>query len=266
MHFSFLFAFVFLILSESVSGMHRLVLGAQQGRIGAMFSNFVMIGMRHCSYSQNNNPYKVLGISEQASLSDAKAAYHALVKSNHPDVGGSHEEFVNIQNAWEQIKSGVFSENQDFSGGSNQQNASSYKTTNDYRTWEEYPSRKSTIKKEELPVLGLIFGLLFYIGYNTSYVKVYQNDQLILKKSDWSFLKLATLSAMALAASYRLYSELSRPSFEDLVDKYLLIQQEQDKAIVVIRFQEALKKHGYVSSKDQKRAEEVLREFGFFVG
>ena len=50
-------------------------------------------------------PYwKVLGISEKAPLSAAKAAYLALVKKEHPDHGGDAAKFNQIVEAWKQAQ------------------------------------------------------------------------------------------------------------------------------------------------------------------
>ena len=50
------------------------------------------------------NPYQTLGIKNNASLSDIKAAYRVLVKKYHPDAGGDQEKIVAINAAWETLK------------------------------------------------------------------------------------------------------------------------------------------------------------------
>ena len=50
------------------------------------------------------NPYKVLGINDDASLSDIKAAYRVLVKKHHPDKGGDKKTILEINEAWEILK------------------------------------------------------------------------------------------------------------------------------------------------------------------
>lgn len=52
------------------------------------------------------NPYAVLGISQSASNSEAKAAYRKLAMEHHPDRGGSEARFKEIKAAWEWIESG----------------------------------------------------------------------------------------------------------------------------------------------------------------
>jgi len=75
---------------------------------------------RH-EYSKNNqpgdenlkNPYEILGISKNSSDEDVKKAYKELVSKYHPDrvehLGEdfkkiAHEKFVEIKNAYEEIK------------------------------------------------------------------------------------------------------------------------------------------------------------------
>jgi molecular chaperone DnaJ len=43
----------------------------------------------------------VLGVSQQASEAEIKAAYRALVKRHHPDAGGDDESIVALNAAWE---------------------------------------------------------------------------------------------------------------------------------------------------------------------
>jgi len=55
------------------------------------------------------NPYKVLGVKPSASVKDLKKAHRVLARKFHPDVpGGSHEKFQEIQDAFEQVKTGVW--------------------------------------------------------------------------------------------------------------------------------------------------------------
>ncbi len=51
-----------------------------------------------------NNPFKTLGISENATLSEIKHAHRALVKKYHPDTGGDEEKILAINAAWEILK------------------------------------------------------------------------------------------------------------------------------------------------------------------
>jgi len=50
------------------------------------------------------DPYKVLGVSKDSSDSEIKAAYRKLAKEHHPDKGGSHEKFAEINAAYDSIK------------------------------------------------------------------------------------------------------------------------------------------------------------------
>ena len=52
---------------------------------------------------QNENPYKILGLNENASTDIIKDAYKHLVKKNHPDKGGNKDDFCKIQSAYSLI-------------------------------------------------------------------------------------------------------------------------------------------------------------------
>jgi len=55
------------------------------------------------------NPYKILGVKPSASVQELKKAHRVLARKFHPDVpGGSHEKFQEIQDAYEQVKTGVW--------------------------------------------------------------------------------------------------------------------------------------------------------------
>lgn len=47
------------------------------------------------------SPYEVLGIAETATQDEVKKAYRTLVKSRHPDKGGTVDGFTQIQKAYE---------------------------------------------------------------------------------------------------------------------------------------------------------------------
>jgi DnaJ-class molecular chaperone len=49
------------------------------------------------------NHYKVLGVAPNASEEDVKKAYRSLVRTAHPDKGGSAERFQRIQKSYESI-------------------------------------------------------------------------------------------------------------------------------------------------------------------
>jgi len=52
-----------------------------------------------------NDPHSVLGVARGAPEEVVEAAYRALAKEKHPDNGGDPEEFKNIRQAYETIKS-----------------------------------------------------------------------------------------------------------------------------------------------------------------
>lgn len=75
---------------------------------------------RHASSAPRaKNPYTVLGIKQGATKEEIKKAYRVMARKHHPDApGGNHEKFQEIQEAYEQIKSGVWiQKNEDGSGG-----------------------------------------------------------------------------------------------------------------------------------------------------
>ncbi|CBZ25541.1 conserved hypothetical protein [Leishmania mexicana MHOM/GT/2001/U1103] len=60
-------------------------------------------------YASSKNPYAVLGIKQGANKAEIKKAYRVLARKHHPDApGGSDERFREVQEAYEQIKSGVW--------------------------------------------------------------------------------------------------------------------------------------------------------------
>ena len=59
--------------------------------------------------AKKKSPYKVLGVKQSASVAELKKAHRVLARKFHPDVpGGSHEKFQEIQDAYEQVKTGVW--------------------------------------------------------------------------------------------------------------------------------------------------------------
>ena len=46
------------------------------------------------------DPYEVLGIARGASFEEIRAAYRRASKSCHPDLGGSHEQMVELNAAY----------------------------------------------------------------------------------------------------------------------------------------------------------------------
>ncbi|KAJ9444588.1 chaperone protein DNAj [Diplonema papillatum] len=64
---------------------------------------------------ENGSPYAVLGLKEDATSDDVKAAYRRLSMTSHPDKGGSLEEFQRIQMAHNIIVKGLY-QNEDKMG------------------------------------------------------------------------------------------------------------------------------------------------------
>jgi hypothetical protein len=59
------------------------------------------------AYNQAYNPFHVLGVTDDMSLDEIKRVYHQLCLIYHPDrPTGNKEKFLEIQEAWEQIKGG----------------------------------------------------------------------------------------------------------------------------------------------------------------
>ncbi len=50
------------------------------------------------------NPYKILGISKNATLEEIRTAFRSLAKKHHPDKGGSESKIIEINQAWEILK------------------------------------------------------------------------------------------------------------------------------------------------------------------
>lgn len=60
-------------------------------------------------FASSKNPYTVLGIKQGADKTEIKKAYRVLARKHHPDApGGSDVKFREVQEAYEQIKSGVW--------------------------------------------------------------------------------------------------------------------------------------------------------------
>ena len=49
------------------------------------------------------NFYKQLGLKNNATRTEIKAAYRLLAKKYHPDTGGDNEKFLALQLAWETL-------------------------------------------------------------------------------------------------------------------------------------------------------------------
>lgn len=50
---------------------------------------------------KRSNSYEVLGVDLNATKSEIKKAYREKVLETHPDKGGSNEEFIKVQDAYE---------------------------------------------------------------------------------------------------------------------------------------------------------------------
>jgi len=50
------------------------------------------------------DPYKILGVSPDATREEAQKAYRKKAAECHPDRGGSHEDMVKVNAAWEAIR------------------------------------------------------------------------------------------------------------------------------------------------------------------
>lgn len=50
------------------------------------------------------DPFKILGVSPNATKEEVKKAYRKKAKEAHPDSGGSHEEMTKVNAAWEAIQ------------------------------------------------------------------------------------------------------------------------------------------------------------------
>ncbi len=60
-----------------------------------------MLGVPLPHPSLTADPYRVLGVSPQASGAEIKAAYRTLVKQHHPDAGGDATTILALNAAWE---------------------------------------------------------------------------------------------------------------------------------------------------------------------
>ena len=94
------------------------------------------------------NYYAELGLKKNATKSEIKSSYRALVKKHHPDAGGEKERFLAIQNAWETLNDPIKKEQYDRKIFSR---SSSFDSLN--KNWEDnFNSKKynSTIKDKEV--------------------------------------------------------------------------------------------------------------------
>lgn len=52
----------------------------------------------------HSDPYDILNVNKGENLEYYTKQYRSLIKEHHPDLGGSKEEFIKIQNAYEEIQ------------------------------------------------------------------------------------------------------------------------------------------------------------------
>lgn len=50
------------------------------------------------------DPFKILGVDDKATREEVERAYRRRASEAHPDVGGSHEQMVKVNAAYEAIK------------------------------------------------------------------------------------------------------------------------------------------------------------------
>lgn len=82
-----------------------------------------------------DDPYKILGVSRDASEEDIKKAYRRLAKKYHPDVNkepGAEEKFKQIQNAYQQALDMKKHGGQSFWNQGYQQNYGNYQSQGSY--------------------------------------------------------------------------------------------------------------------------------------
>lgn len=48
--------------------------------------------------------YRILGVDRSSTEDEIKKAYHKMAIKLHPDRGGSQEDFIRLQTAWEDYK------------------------------------------------------------------------------------------------------------------------------------------------------------------
>lgn len=69
----------------------------------------LLTNSRFASSLTKKTPYAILGIKRTATKEEIKKAYRVMARKHHPDApGGDHQKFQEIQEAYEQIKTGVW--------------------------------------------------------------------------------------------------------------------------------------------------------------
>ena len=97
--------------SENVLKMvNTLVRGAQINMLrqlrrepDANIKKLTQEGVAKMAYDEGLDPYKILGIKQDATKRDIDKAYRKRASETHPDHGGSNEEFIQVRAAYEAI-------------------------------------------------------------------------------------------------------------------------------------------------------------------
>lgn len=123
--------------------LHSLRCYKAAGHVAAAVSPFglasaALLTNSRCASSLKKTPYAVLGLKRTATKEEIKKAYRVMARKHHPDApGGDHHKFQEVQEAYEQIKTGVWidkgSEGGEGSGGGTSRNSSVYSNLR-YRT------------------------------------------------------------------------------------------------------------------------------------
>ena len=61
-------------------------------------------GAASMAYDEDLDPFKILGVEKTATKDDIKRAFRAKAAEAHPDRGGSHEQMIKVNAAYEAIK------------------------------------------------------------------------------------------------------------------------------------------------------------------
>jgi len=74
-----------------------------RGQLDAMIAKLSKQGLG-LSDTDNLNPYKILGVSPNDTKEAIHKAYRNRAAKAHPDKGGTHEDMVRVNAAWEAIQ------------------------------------------------------------------------------------------------------------------------------------------------------------------
>ena len=88
------------------------------------------------------NPHVILGVDRHADLEAIKRAYLKLAKAVHPDAGGSKEDFIRLQSAFEAMTQGCASPETVPSG----QHAASEERSAGRAEWKSYEDIKKAVR------------------------------------------------------------------------------------------------------------------------